>query len=121
MRFKEKLIEQRKIEREQKKKAKSKIINKKVWKEIKEEQKDKRYSVSKEFWNYINCWANLNEHKEITRKNKISKFGLGYKKAISDIFKHIKIERKCFCNGNKFWKPLCYECNLKKKLKSDSL
>jgi len=39
---------------------------------------------------WLNCWANMDKHKECVINNKITSFGKGYQQACKDIYNSLK-------------------------------
>jgi len=49
-----------------------------------------------EFANYLNSWADYDNHEECSVGNKLTEFGRGYHRAVSDIFDKLNIDWKQF-------------------------
>lgn len=50
----------------------------------------KKQKVKEWFWDYLNNWCDLSEHRQNSLNNKITEFGKGYKQAVRDIFDKVK-------------------------------
>jgi len=52
--------------------------------------------IDSRIFEWLNSWADFNEYNECLDKNKRTEFGEGYKQAIRDIHKKLKIDFRFF-------------------------